>query len=274
MRKFLLFVGLLALVIATASPALAQSLPPGQAKVQAAKAFKARAFQGVVDSVNTGESFLVVDSDKYGEDVKVVVDDSTKIQVPGNKIATLVDFKAGDRVVVQSQKAANDGATAEEDGEQIVVKARRIHLIPAQIFTHFTGVITGRDEGGNTITVRRADQESRTFKHTGDTVVRDGSLLQRLSAYGEGNLEVDMTVTVVARVDGDDYSAVAIVIHGNNPGGGPLGTQEDYDDDVDDDQAGDQEEDDEDDDNDDEVGSGRGLGRANAPGQLKKAGSN
>ncbi len=225
-RRLLVILSLLALVLAAASPALAQGKAvgkpervgqPEQVQNQESQpeplGLKGKAFQGAVTA--KGESTLTVHSDKYNAADKNftvnVVDGETKIKVPGlKKIAELKDIAVNDRVVVQLQNKPG-GAVEGNLGD-----ARAIHVVPGQNFIHVTGELVAA--GGGVLTIGDAQGQQRSFAIGDDTVVRDGKEMKRLRDYTLDKLddEIGRKVTVVARVvESGNPPALAIVLHGN-----------------------------------------------------------
>ncbi len=247
-RRLLVILSLLALVLAAASPALAQGKAVGkpehagqpeqvqtqeqtqdrdQLREQARDreqlqrqdsrpdplGLQGKAFQGVVTA--KGESTLTVHSDKYnaaGKNFIVTVDSQTKIKVPGlKKMAELKDIAVGDRVVVQLQNKP-EGAVEGDLGD-----ARAIHVVPGQNFIHVTGELVSASSSEVKIKNGAGQETTYAIVSGSDPLVRDGKLLQRLSQHGVSNLagEAGRKVTLVVRTSGDPDAVLAIVLHGN-----------------------------------------------------------
>ncbi|MBI3973054.1 MAG: hypothetical protein HY332_17385 [Chloroflexi bacterium] len=156
---------------------------------------------GTVKSVNTGAKSFVVDT-STPDDVKhgdVTVQLPNNLSRPGKAgqhgqgkakshlAASIDDVKVGTRVVVQGTL---------ESGK---FNARRVHVLPAKEITHAVGEVQSYTNG--TLTVKLADNSTKTFKVTSDT-----------KFHPEGKSAANLTppgakVTVVAK-DGEAKNIV------------------------------------------------------------------
>lgn len=207
LRRILMVLTLLALSLATASPALADK-PPGKpewkptAKPEArpaVAAFRRLAFQGTIEDIKDAtdsEATWVVKTVAFG-DVSVKVTTDTKVKWPGVKDATFKAFEKGDRVAVKLQRWPQ--------GDQPYL-ARQVHLIPGKIISHFTGKVTGFADGKLTV---EGKSETKEFAVSADFPVRAGREVKKVSDLKSGDL-----VTVVTRVSSG--SVLAIKLHGPN----------------------------------------------------------
>lgn len=219
-RRLLLILVVLALVLSMGPVALADDLSlPGKDEPEPEGTpgpLMGRAFQGTIAGINgtvwtiatarhgdiqvdvSGEGVGNKPADQASDKAKEKANargGKFKVQWPGNKSATVADFKLGDRVAVK---------LAEKPTGAQPWKARAVHLIPGKTFIHFTGTVTV--VAGNALTVQNDQGETKDFTVEGGTTIRAGK-----AAKTAGDLAAGVKVTVVARLA--DMIATAVVIH-------------------------------------------------------------
>lgn len=228
-RRVLFVLALLALVLATVSPALADKPQAQQAQGNPDKpALTGQAFQGKIKAINLGADpdTMTVET-KYG-DVTFNVTQTTKLHWPGGikKSPALADFAPGDRVAVKLEKKGN------AEGEKV---ARAIQLIPGKLFLHFTGEFVSGD--GDSFVVKGGSGE-REFAFDGKTVVR---IAKQNQPYDNGDVKPGEKVTVVARdLEGKPDLAVSVFVHDGKSAQATAGEAKGADDDDDDDEGDDE----------------------------------
>lgn len=238
LRRVLVIITLLALVMAVASPTLAddknqdKDTPrPGATVTPTATPNAAiaseddeeaqagpigKAFQGIV--VKVDGSNLIVKNAKSVSDLTVKTDGNTTYRWPKGIIKQTVgvtpglkDFVPGDRVVV---KLAAMPTKALDN-----LLARAIYLVPGQTFVHFTGEVS-TVFNGSAIGVTNGSVV-KTFAAIAGTPVRIG---HQTTTLDNAKLAVGDKVTVVARANpaqgATNPTAYSIAVHGQNNGNG------------------------------------------------------
>ena len=150
-------------------------------------------YKGTITAVDTGSITLAL---KDGSSITIVLVAETRIHIPKNKEATVLELTEGMTVMVQALRGQDESLTA-----------RKVIVVPGKpTKTHRVGIITDYVEGVS-ITIQAKDELLYTFLLTEETKILP---VERLD-----QLKIGARVTVIAPRDVStlDQTATGIVVH-------------------------------------------------------------
>jgi len=150
-------------------------------------------YKGTITAVDAGSLTLTL---KDGSSITVVLDAETRIHIPKNKEATVLELTEGMTVMVQALRGQDESLTA-----------HKVIVVPGKpTKTHRVGIVTGYVEGVS-ITIQAKDELLYTFLLTEETKILPAERLDQL------NIGARVTVIAPRDVSTLDQTAAGIVIH-------------------------------------------------------------